>query len=149
MTEEINRKAEIEARVAEKKKEWDARKEKYKGKAFKISNELLKGIDFSEEAYVRLVNGDYGEVTIRPLAEGEMMEILSEVGLEVLEGLNQKGQFSTKDYDFFWTIVSISTRLEKELIKKTFAVGESATLANRILEISGFTPDADKEIEDF
>ena len=146
---ENERKAEIEARVAEKKAEWEARKQKYKGNAIKISNEILKGIDFSEEAYVKLVNGTFGEVTIRPLAEGEMMEVLSQVGLEALEGLDKKAEFKSEDYDFFWIIASVSTGLDKELIKKTFAIGESATLANRILEMSGFTPETEEEIEGF
>ena len=142
------RKAEIEARVAEKKTEWQTRKEKFKGKAVKISNEILKGIDLSENAYVKLIDGSVGEVVIRPLAEGEMMGIIADVGIDVLQELG-KSQFSIKDYDFFWSIVSASTDLEKELIKKTFAVGESAILGNRILEISGFASDTEQQIEDF
>jgi len=145
----MSTKAEIEARVAEKKKQWEDRKKKFKGKAIKISNELLQGIQYSEEAYVKLFDGTIGEVDIRPLAEGEMMAILADVGLDMFEGLGENDKFDAEDYSFFWSIVSASTGLDKDLIKKTFAVGESATLANRILEISGFSPDAEQEIEDF
>lgn len=145
----MSTKEEIAKRVEEQKRVWLERKTKHKGKAIQISNEILKGIDLTEEAYVKLVNGEYGEVTIRPLAEGEMMALLSDIGFNVLEGIGAKDEFNTEDYNFFWAVVSVSTGLDKELIKKTFAMGESATLANRILEISGFGIELEEEITDF
>jgi len=149
MSDTVDKKVEIEKRVAEKKAEWEARKTKLKGKAFKISNEILNGIDLSEIAYVNLINNTVGEVTIRPLAEGQMMQIIADIGLDVLQGLGSKSEFTAKDYDFFWSIVSASTGLDKELIKKTFKIGESAILGNYILEMSGFATETEKEIEDF
>ena len=141
-------KDEIESRVAEKKAEYLARKDKYKGKALKISEEILLGIQYTETAYVLLFNGQMGEVEIRPLAEGETMAIFAEVGLDVIETIGQ-GNFDAKDYDFFWAVVSQSTDLPIDLIKKTFAVGESATLATKILEMSGFSDSTETEVEDF
>ena len=67
----------ISNRVQEKKAEYEARKRKYAGKAIKLSAEILSGIAYEEEAYVKLVNGTVGEVIIRPLAEGEMMAVLA------------------------------------------------------------------------
>ena len=145
--EEKEREA-ISNRVADKKAEYDARKKAYAGKAIKLSAEILQGINYEEEAYVKLVNGTVGAITIRPLGEGEMMKVLSQVGLDALEKFGQT-ELTEKDYDFFWSIVSIATEYPKELIKKTFAMGESATLANRIMEISGFAEGVDKELEDF
>jgi len=150
MSKEITKEKqeEISNRVAEKKAEYDARKKANQGKAIKLSAEILQGIDFSEEAYVKLVDGRIGAVQIRPLGEGEMMSVLSKVGMEALEGFGQ-GQLTEKDYDFFWSVVALSTGYKKDLIKKTFAMGESATLANRIMEISGFGAGVEDEIEDF
>jgi len=142
------KKKEIEDRVAAKKAEWADRKKKYKGKAIKLSEEILQGIAYEELAYVKLFDGTIGEVTIRPLAEGEMMSVLAQIGMDKLDNFGS-GDFTEEDYDFFWTIVSVSTGLKKESIKKTFAVGESAIIANRIMDISGFSEDVEGEVEDF
>ena len=137
-----------EERVKSAKAQYLDRKNKYKNIAVKISEELLKGIDLREDAYVKLITGQIGVVTIRPLAEGEIMEVFGYVGLTNIENIGSGG-FKTEDYDFFWTLVSVSTGLPKELIKTTFAMGESATLATRILELSGFSGTPEEEIEDF
>jgi len=149
MSETSEMKEQIEARVAEKKAEYLNRKEKFKGKAIKISEEILKGIEYTELAYVKLVNGQMGEIDIRPLAEGECMAIFAEVGLDVVETIGS-GEFNNiEDYMFFWSVVSQSTGLPIDLIKKSFAVGESAILAVRILEMSGLSETAETEVEDF
>ncbi len=135
-------------RVEEAKKTYLERKSKYKGKAFKITQELLEGIDMKDVVYVKLINGEIGELIIRPLAEGEVIHIFSEVGFDRIEELGQGG-FSIEDYEFFWSVVSVSSGIPKELIKKTFAVGESALVGNKILELSGFAEGTVEEIESF
>jgi len=145
---ENEKKASIEADVQRKRDEYIERKKKFEGKAINLSEQILKGIVYEEDYYVRLVNGDVGSITIRPLAEGEVVGLIDDIGLETLENIG-KSAFSQKDYDFFWSVVSQSTRLPKDLIKKTFAIGESAMMATRILEISGFTEGTTEEVENF
>ena len=135
-------------RVEEAKKIYLERKSKYKGKSLQITRELLEGIDTHDTVYVKLINGEIGELVIRPLAEGEVIEIFSEVGFDRIEELGQ-GDFAIEDYEFFWSVVSISTGIPKDLIKKTFAIGESALVGNKILELSGFAEDVPEEIESF
>jgi len=145
---ENEKKASIEADVQRKRDEYIERKKKFEGKAINLSEQILKGIVYEEDYYVRLVNGDVGLIVIRPLAEGEVVGLIDDIGLEVLENIG-KSTFSQKDYDFFWSVVSQSTGLPKDLIKKTFAIGESAMMATRILEISGFTEGTTEEVENF
>ncbi len=135
-------------RVEEAKKIYLERKSKYKGKALQITHELLEGIDMQDVAYVKLINGEMGELVIRPLAEGEVIQIISEVGFDRIEDLG-RGTFDIKDYEFFWSVVSASSGIPRELIKKTFAVGESALVGNKILELSGFTEEMAEEVESF
>jgi len=136
------------ARVEEAKKIYLERRSKYKGKALQITHELLEGIDVHDTVYVKLINGEIGELLIRPLAEGEVIQIFSEVGFDRIEELGQ-GEFDIKDYEFFWSVVSVSTGIPKDLIKKTFAIGESALVGNKILELSGFAEGVPEEIEFF
>jgi len=138
----------VRLRVEEAKKIYLERKSKYKGKSLKITQDLLEGIDVTDIVYVKLINGEIGELVVRPLAEGEVIHIFSEVGFDRIEELGQ-GKFDIKDYEFFWSVVSISTGIPKELIKKTFAVGESALVGNKILELSGFAEGTAEEIESF
>ena len=138
----------VRLRVEEAKKIYLERRSKYKGKSLKITQDLLEGIDVTDIVYVKLINGEIGELVVRPLAEGEVIHIFSEVGFDRIEELGQ-GKFDIKDYEFFWSVVSISTGIPKELIKKTFAVGESALVGNKILELSGFAEGTAEEIESF
>ncbi len=135
-------------RVEEAKQEYLDRRKKHKGKALKITRELLGGIDIKDVVYVKLVNGEFGELEIRPLAEGEIIQIFSDIGFDKIEQIGQ-GEFSIQDYEFFWSVVSASTGIPKELIRKTFAIGESALVGNRILELSGFAEGTAEEIESF
>lgn len=147
-TSETKKLEAAKARVDEAKKIYLERKNKYKGKALQITQHLLEGIDAHDTVYVKLVNGEIGELVIRPLAEGEVIQIFSEVGFDRIEELGQ-GKFDIKDYEFFWSVVSISTGIPKDLIKKTFAIGESALVGNKILELSGFAEGVAEEIESF
>ena len=141
---------EARLRVEEKKQEFIARKEKYKGKALRITAELLEGIDFEDTVFVKLKNGEVGELTIRPLGEGEIIKIFDDVGFEAIEDMTKdEDSFDLKDYQFFWAIVSASSGLPIDLIKKTFAIGESASVGNVVLEMSGFSPDAGDVVEGF
>jgi hypothetical protein len=123
------------------------RKELAKG-AVKLTNKLLKGVGYKEEIPVRLITGEYGLLEINALAEGEIVEILDEVGLSNLQAKGEDA-FSKEQYNFFWALVAASSGLDKKLIKKTFALGESAVVGNVILQISGFGEGAAEEVESF
>lgn len=124
------------------------REDKKKG-AVKLTNKLLKGISYKEEIPVRLVTGDYGLLEINALAEGDIVEIFDEVGLSTLQASGEEGGFSKEQYNFFWSLVAASSGLDKKLIKKTFALGESAIVGQVILQISGFGDTAAEDVETF
>lgn len=136
-------------RVEEARLKIIAEREEKRAGAVKITAQLLKGIDYEEEVVVRLVNGQYGLLTIKPLAEGKIIELFAELGINRLENLGQSGKLSLEDYDFFWSIVALSSKIDKELLKSTFAVGESSIVAQRVLKISGFTEGTSEEVESF
>ena len=137
-------------RIEAKRDEFKARREAYKGKAVQITAELLEGIDLRDTVFVKMINGDIGELTIRPLGEGEIINLFAKVGFDRLQDIgSEERDFDVKDYEFFWELVSISSGLPVELIKKSFAVGESASVGNVILEMSGFSEDVEDEVEGF
>lgn len=122
------------------------REDKKKG-AVKLTNKLLKGVGYKEEIPVKLVTGDYGLLEINALGEGKIVEIFDEVGLANLQS-SEEG-FSKDQYNFFWSLVAASSGLDKKLIKKTFALGESAIVGQVILQISGFGDTAAEDVESF
>lgn len=122
-------------------------REAFKAKAPLLTAEILQGIDYSEEAVVKLKDGSYGKVVIRPISEEEGIGIFAKIDRESL--VKESEDLALEDYEFFWTIVSISTGLPADLIKKSFAIGESAMLGARILEMSGITEKSGDEVEDF
>lgn len=137
----------IEERVKYAEKKIRADREEMKKKAVTISLELLKGVEYKEEFPVKLVNGTIGLLTIRPLSEGEVIEIFSKMGMDRINKLGKEG--SIEDYEFFWHLCSTSSGIPIDLIKKTFAMGESAVVGERVLELSGFSDNTEKELESF
>ena len=137
------------ARVEEARAKMFAEREELKKRATKITAKMLKGVAYHEDYPVKLINGTVGLLQITPLAEGQIIQIFSEIGLDRLSALGESEQLDLKDYEFFWSVVSASSGLDQELIKKTFAVGESSIVGQRILEMSGFTAGAGEELENF
>jgi hypothetical protein len=136
-------------RVEEAKTKIIADREAMKKGAVKITAKLLKGVSYTEQFPVRLVNGTVGLITIRPLAEEEMITVFDQLGVERMQNMGGSDGLSLDDYEFFWTIVSIASKLDKKLIKQTFAMGESAAAGQRILEISGMIDSAGTDVERF
>ena len=146
---EIDPREAMAQRVEEARKRMFADRDKHRANAAKITAELLNGIDIKEDIVVKLINGQYGLLELRPLAEGEIVKIFSSVGIGKITKLSASGEFSMDDYDFFWSLVSASSGIDKELLKKTLVMGESSIAAQKILELSGFSPDSNKEIDSF
>jgi|SaaInl8_200m_RNA_FD_contig_21_933352_length_648_multi_5_in_0_out_0_1 hypothetical protein len=110
----------------------------------KISKQLLEGVEYTEEIVVKLKDGSYGVLDISCLSEGELLEAFTVLGLDKLDGLGNaedESKFSVDDYKFFWKLISLATDLDVKLISKTFAMGESSMVGQRILEISGASGD--------
>ena len=148
--EEKERLEAMAKRVDEARKTLRAKRESVKAKAPLLTREVLEGIDYSEEAVVKLVNGKYGKVIIHPLAEGVGIGAFAKLDLSGLRDVDKpSNSFTKEEYEFFWSIVAASTGLPVKLIKKTFAIGESALLTERILEMSGLGPETEDEVEDF
>lgn len=148
-------KAAEEARLASAKRVEEAKqkimleREAMRKEGTKISAKMLQGITYDEEYPVKLIGGKIGLLTIRPLAEGEIIQIFSEIGVDRLNQMGQSDQLKVEDYEFFWSVVSASSGIPKDLIKKTFAVGESSIVGQHILEMSGFGANAGDKIEKF
>ena len=147
-TDEEKRLATIK-RVEDAKAKIQAERDELRKGASKISAQMLKGITYEEEYPVKLVGGNVGLLTIRPLAEGEIIQIFSEIGIDRLNKMGASDQLKVEDYEFFWSVVSASSGIPKDLIKKTFAVGESSIVGQHILEMSGFGANAGDKIEKF
>jgi len=137
---------EAQKRIEEARKKIMLERERFKGKVPQITNQLLEGVNYSEDVIVKLKDGSYGNLKISSLSEGQLLDAFAVLGMDKLQEIESGGDLDIKDYDFFWTIVSMSTELDKELIKKTFASGEAAWVAQKILEISGA---AGEDIESF
>lgn len=139
MSKEENRKAALE-RVENARKKMQEDREKFAKDAPKITKQLLEGVNYKEEIPVLLKNGDYGILEISALSESELLEAFAVLGMDKLQSLGEDGaELGIEDYDFFWTLIALSTGLDKELIKHAFAMGESSMVGQRILEISGAT----------
>lgn len=136
-------------RVEDARNKIQAEREEMKKGATKISAQMLKGITYEEEYPVKLIGGSVGLLTIRPLAEGEIIQIFSEIGIDRLNKMGTSDQLKVEDYEFFWSVVSASSGIPRDLIKKTFAVGESSIVGQHILEMSGFGANAGDKIERF
>jgi len=139
LTAEETRKKEIAERVEKARQKMMAERRLLMEDAPLITAQLLKGIDYEEPIVVRLKNGEYYKMMIKPLSEAQLLAVFEEIGSERMEKLGTGDTLSIADYNLFWNIVAISTGLEKEDIKKGFAMGESSFAAQRILEISGAT----------
>jgi hypothetical protein len=151
---EIAKKAEeaklaMTQRVEEAKRKILEERDAMRKGATKISAQMLKGITYEEEYPIKLIGGNVGLLTIRPLAEGEIIQIFSDIGIDRLNAMGQSDQLNVEDYEFFWSVVSASSGIEKDLIKKTFAVGESSIVGQHILEMSGFGANAGDKLEKF
>jgi hypothetical protein len=139
-------------RVEDARKKVLAERESLKGKATKITAEILLGVDYKEEIVIKLIDGTYGLLEIHPLGEGQIIDTFAQMGGEKMKrftNITAETTLSPEDYDFFWTIVSISSRIDKELLKKTLVLGESSYAAMKVLEISGFGANTDKELDSF
>ena len=139
----------MENRVEAARRSIVAEREEMKKNAPKLTKKLLQGVEYEEDFPVKLANGDVGLLTIRAMAEGELVSVFSDMGLERLGNLGQNTELSVEDYDFFWSVVSASSGLPKELIKRTFAMGESSIVGQRILEISVFGANSGEQVEKF
>lgn len=144
-----NKNTEMAKRVEQAKKKILQEREDMKKGAIKLTAKLLKGIKYEEEFPVKLVNGQIGLITIRPLAEEEMITIFDDLGLDRVSNMGQGSGLSLEDYEFFWSVVAASSGFDKKIIKTTFAMGESAAVGQRILEISGMIETAPDEVEKF
>jgi predicted Holliday junction resolvase-like endonuclease len=136
-------------RVEEAKQKIQAERELMRKEGTKISAKMLQGITYEEEYPVKLIGGNVGLLVIRPLAEGEIIQIFSEIGIDRLNKMGTSDQLKVEDYEFFWSVVSASSGIPKDLIKKTFAVGESSIVGQHILEMSGFGANAGDKMERF
>ena len=137
MSKEENRKAAQERIEKARSKITEERKVLAKD-APKISAQLLEGTNYSEEIIVMLKTGAYGKLEISALSEGELLEAFAVLGMDKLQNLGEdETEFQVEDYEFFWKLIALSTGFDKELIRKSFAMGESSMVGQRILEISG------------
>mgnify|MGYP006909287365 CR=1 FL=1 len=137
----------IENRVENARQKIVADRAEMRKKAVAVSLELLNGIEYKEDFPVKFINGTIGLLVIRPLAEGEIIEIFSKMGMDRINRMGKSG--TIEDYEFFWHLCSASTGFPIELIKKTFAMGESAVVGERILEMSGFSEKSEENMESF
>ena len=149
MSNEKNKNTAMAERVEAAKNKVIAEREAMKKGAIKITAKLLKGIIYEEDFPIKLVNGDVGLITLRPLAEEEMVQIFEQLGTERIEKMGKSNSLTIEDYEFFWAIVAVSTGLDKNLIKKTFAMGESAVAGQRIMELSGMVESSGTDVERF
>lgn len=136
------------ARIEDARKKILTDREKFRGEASKLTNELLIGTDYTEDVIVKLISNPqkYGTVTIRPLSEGEMIGIFAKFGPDKM---NSIGKNRIEDYDFYWSVVEKSTGLDLNAMKKSFVMGESVIMGDRVLEISGLGPETGAEVESF
>lgn len=139
----------MEDRVEDARKKIVAEREAMRLNAPKLTKQMLQGVEYEEDFPVKLANGEVGLLTIRAMAEGELVEVFADMGLERLGNLGQSSELSVEDYDFFWSVVAASTGYPKSLIKRTFAMGESSIVGQRILEISGFGANTGDQVEKF
>jgi len=144
-----NKNTAMAERVEAAKKKIIAEREEMKKGAVKLTAKLLKGIKYEEDFPVKLVDGTRGLLTIRPLAEEEMITIFDQLGGERMQNMGSSDGLSLEDYEFFWAVVSISSGMDTKLIRSTFAMGESAVVGQRILEISGMVDGASDQVETF
>jgi len=139
----------MEDRVDAARNKIIAEREAMRVNAPKLTKQMLQGVEYEEEFPVKLANGDVGLLTIRAMAEGELVEVFADMGLERLGNLGQNSELSVEDYDFFWSVVAASSGYPKALIKRSFAMGESSIVGQRILEISGFGANTGDQVEKF
>jgi len=144
--EKAKQREEALKRIAEARERILEQRRKQVKDAPKITQQLLEGVNYTEEIPVMLKDGSYGMLEISALSEGELMEAFKVLGAEKLSRIDEENVFDIDDYDFFWTLIALSTGLDKELIKKSFRSGESVTVGQRILQISGV---GGEEIESF
>jgi len=135
-------------RVQAAKVKIQKKKKVDKAKGIRITAKLLKGKSVTDEVPVKLITGEVGLLPIRALGEGEIIEIFADVGMDRINNMGS-GELDAKDYDFFWSLVSVSSGIKKALIKQSFALGESAKAGQAVLELSGFGADAETEVESF
>ena len=141
-TEQENREA-VAKRVEEQRKKMALERKKMLGTAPKITEQLLGGIDASEDIVVKLKDGSYGVLTIFPLSEEQLITIFAEFGTEKISKLGSGQSLGLEDYDFFWKILAASTGFKQKLLSGSLAMGESSIAAQRVLEISGAMGDVE------
>jgi len=137
----MSKEEERRKRVEEARKRIQAEREKLLKEAPKLTAELLQGVAVSEEVPVRLKNGKFAKITVHALSEGDMLEALASK-----PNLNL-GNLTISDYDVLVKIATKATDFDEEQLKQGLAFGESAVIANKALELSGFGQE--KEIESF
>jgi len=139
---------EMASRVEEARKKIMAEREEFKKKAPKITQQLLKGIEYKEDVVVKLKDDSYGVLTISALGEGEVLDIMNKFGIGRLSKMGED-DINIENFEFFWNLIEASSGLPKKAIKTNFAIGESPIVGMRILEISGFGRNVEKETESF
>ena len=149
MSNEENKNTAMAERVEAAKRKIIAEREEMKKGAVKLTAKLLKGIRYNEDFPVKLIDGTRGLLSIRPLAEEEMVTIFDRLGVDRVSNMGKGDGLSLDDYEFFWTVVAVSSGIDIDLIKQTFSMGESAAAGQRILEISGMVESAPDEVERF
>ena len=128
-------------RVEEARKKILAEREKLLREAPRLTAELLQGPALSEEIVVKLKTGKHAKITVRALSEGEMLEALaSKPNLSL-------GNLTIGDYDVLVKIAAKATDFTEEQLKNGLAFGESAAIAGKVFELSGFGRES--EIESF
>lgn len=130
---------EVEKKYDEEQEIEEKRREEMKEKAPSLTKLFLAGKKFRTQEAVKMKDGSYYKLTLKPLNDDEIYEAMDEVGIEKVPNLRRRDVRVSEIKMFRWAIslakqaVELPSGVSWEDLKEAIAYGELTRLGTDIL----------------